>query len=395
MSGALKRDEWETTKWYSLKDLSVTKLEYGSGASAIPYDEDVRYLRITDITVDGSLTEDFVSPNVYDSKYLLKEDDLLFARTGATVGKTLLFKEKYGKCIYAGFLIRLVPNKDLVVPEYLYYFTKSPRYLAFVQKSMKVVAQPNINAKQYGDLKIPLPPLDIQRRIADVLDKVTELIDLRKKQLEKLDELVKARFVEMFGDVALNPNGYPVKDFDEISVLITDGEHATPRRTEEGIYLLSARNVLNHTLQLDDVDYIDEEEYNRIARRVIPQAGDVLISCSGSIGRCCVVPDGLKFQMVRSAALIRFDDTINPIFAEWLITSDDLQRQIAQSATQSSQANLFQGKIRKLHGYVPPMELQDQFVAFLKQTDKSKVIIQQSLDTLETLQKSLMQEYFG
>ena len=68
MSGALKRDEWETTKWYSLKDLSVTKLEYGSGASAIPYDGDVRYLRITDIAVDGSLTEDFVSPNVYDSK---------------------------------------------------------------------------------------------------------------------------------------------------------------------------------------------------------------------------------------------------------------------------------------------------------------------------------------
>ena len=159
----------------------------------------------------------------------------------------------------------------------------------------------------------------------------------------------------------------------------------SPPRTEEGIYLLSARNVLNHTLQLDDVDYIDEEEYNRIARRVIPQAGDVLISCSGSIGRCCVVPDGVKFQMVRSAALIRFDDTINPIFAEWLITSDDVQRQIAQSATQSSQANLFQGKIRKLHGYVPPMELQNQFAAFIEQTDKLKFEVKQGLEKLEIL----------
>ena len=183
---------------------------------------------------------------------------------------------------------------------------------------------------------------------------------------------VKSRFIELFGDPEQNPNGYPIKDFDEISVLITDGEHATPRRTEKGIYLLSARNVLNHALQLDDVDYIDEDEYARIARRVVPQAGDILISCSGSIGRCCVVPDGLQFQMVRSAALIRFDDTINPVFAEWLITSDELQRQIALSATQSSQANLFQGKIRKLHGYVPPMELQQQFAAFVEQTDKSK-----------------------
>ena len=243
------------------------------------------------------------------------------------------------------------------------------------------------------EMIVPLPSMPEQQHIAAVLDKVSELIDLRKRQLAKLDELVKARF--MFGDPEQNPNGYPIKDFDEISVLITDGEHATPRRTEKGIYLLSARNVLNHALQLDDVDYIDEDEYARIARRVVPQAGDVLISCSGSIGRCCVVPDGLQFQMVRSAALIRFDDTINPVFAEWLITSDELQRQIAQSATQSSQANLFQGKIRKLHGYVPPMELQQQFAAFVEQTDKPKVVVQQSLDKLETLKKSLMQEYFG
>ena len=114
-----------------------------------------------------------------------------------------------------------------------------------------------------------------------------------------------------------------------------------------------------------------------------------------SIGRCCVVPNGLRFQMVRSAALIRFDNTINPVFAEWLITSDDLQQQIAQSATQSSQANLFQGKIRKLHGYVPPIELQQQFASFVEQTDKSKLAVQKGLQELEILKKSLMQQYFG
>ncbi len=176
----------------------------------------------------------------------------------------------------------------------------------------------------------------------------------------------------MFGDPVSNPKGWPVQNFEDISILITDGEHATPRRSENGVYLLSARNVLNHTLQLEDVDFIDEDEYSRIARRVIPQEGDVLISCSGSIGRCCVVPANLRFQMVRSAALIRFTDAINPIYAEWLITSDELQRQIAQSATQSSQANLFQGKIQKLHGYVPPKALQNEFALFVIQTDKSK-----------------------
>ena len=220
---------------------------------------------------------------------------------------------------------------------------------------------------------IPYRDMTEQLQIIKKISQIVRSIEKRKEELQLLDQLVKSRFIELFGDPKQNPKGYPVKEFDEISVLITDGEHATPRRTDKGIYLLSARNILNHALQLDDVDYIDEEEYTRIARRVVPQAGDVLISCSGSIGRCCVVPEELRFQMVRSAALIRFDDTIKPVFAEWLITSDELQRQISMSATQSSQANLFQGKIRKLRGYVPPMELQNQFAAFVEQTDKSKL----------------------
>lgn len=245
------------------------------------------------------------------------------------------------------------------------------------------------------EVQVPVISKEQQEKSMRLMDVIEQIIRQRKQELQRLDDLIKSRFVEMFGDPERNPNGYPIKDFDEISVLVTDGEHATPHRTEKGIYLLSARNILNHALQLDNVDYIDEDEYARIAQRVVPQAGDVLISCSGSIGRCCVVPDGLQFQMVRSVALIRFDNTINPIFAEWLITSDELQRQIALSATQSSQANLFQGKIRKLHGYVPPMEFQQEFVAFVEQTNKSKLTIQKSLDELETLNKALMQKYFG
>ena len=234
-----------------------------------------------------------------------------------------------------------------------------------------------------------------QIHVASTFKKISNLICLRKQQLAKLDELAKARFAEMFGDPVTNPKGWDTKRFEEISILITDGEHATPRRAESGIYLLSARNVLNHSIQVDDVDYIDDNEYNRIAKRVVPQAGDILISCSGSIGRCCIVPDNFKFQMVRSIALIRFCREINPVFAEWLITSDDLQRQILQAATQSSQANLFQGKIRKLHGYVPPIKLQGRFADFVANITRQKSTIRQSLDKLEVLRKSLMQAYFG
>ena len=285
-----------------------------------------------------------------------------------SIGKTAITSED----MYTNeAIMAFIDNgKFAVDTDYLYHLCCGTNWTAGTNKAVMGLT---LNKATLLEKEIPLPNINEQHEIATKLDKIDAIIAERQQQLELIDQAVKSRFIELFGDPKQNPKGYPVKEFDEISVLITDGEHATPRRTDKGIYLLSARNILNHALQLDDVDYIDEEEYTRIARRVVPQAGDVLISCSGSIGRCCVVPEELRFQMVRSAALIRFDDTIKPVFAEWLITSDELQRQISMSATQSSQANLFQGKIRKLRGYVPPLELQEQFAAFVEQTDKSKL----------------------
>ena len=318
-----------------------------------------------------------------------EEGDILIS-VRAPIGAMNMAVERC--CIGRG-LAALTPIRNKCSKQFLYYALQSKVDSLIAQGTGSTFKA--ISKKVLEATRIPAYSTIAQEQIAETIGHVDNTIAVRRKQLALLDQLVKSRFIELFGDPKQNPKGYPVKEFDEISVLITDGEHATPRRTDKGIYLLSARNILNHALQLDDVDYIDEEEYIRIARRVVPQAGDVLISCSGSIGRCCVVPEELRFQMVRSAALIRFDDTIKPIFAEWLISSDELQRQISMSATQSSQANLFQGKIRKLRGYVPPLELQEQFAAFVEQTDKSKLAVQKGLQELEILKKSLMQQYFG
>ena len=317
------------------------------------------------------LTGNSYQLNRYDGEYPerieVNDGDVLISWS-ASLG---VYVWQRGKALLNQHIFKVVFDKLPVNKEYFVFAVEHK--LAEMESKTHGATMKHIVKKDFDGTTIPYPPIEKQAEIADHLRRITSLIDKQTEQLLLLDQLVKSRFIELFGDPKQNPKGYPVKEFDEISVLITDGEHATPRRTDKGIYLLSARNILNHALQLDDVDYIDEEEYTRIARRVVPQAGDVLISCSGSIGRCCVVPEELRFQMVRSAALIRFDDTIKPVFAEWLITSDELQRQISMSATQSSQANLFQGKIRKLRGYVPPMELQNQFAAFVEQTDKSKL----------------------
>lgn len=247
------------------------------------------------------------------------------------------------------------------------------KYLYYVLSNEKIPDTGyNRHFKWLKEISLEYKDVESQKKIVRTLDSVTKIIELCKIELRKLDNLIKARFVEIFGDLKLNSKGWEIKPFEDLTDLITDGEHITPRRVEKGIYLLSARNVLNHSFQLDDVDYIDQEEYDRIAKRITPQEGDVLISCSGTVGRCCSVPAYMKFQMVRSAALLRFKKEINPVFAEYMITSDYLQEQINSSKTASSQANLFQGKIAKLKGFVPPRNLQDEFLTFVAQIDKSK-----------------------
>ena len=284
-------------------------------------------------------------------------------------------------------------SNGLLFMPYLYFFMES--YMDELRKQSIGGVIKYIKLKNLTDAFIELPSIEVQRKIVNIISKAKEIVRRKENEFELLDELVKARFVEMFGDLRVNDKGWKYYKLDELTELITDGEHATPKRTTQGIYLLSARNVLNHQLSLEDVDYIDYDEFSRISRRIIPREGDVLISCSGSIGRCCVVPKNIKFQMVRSIALLRFKSNINPVFAEYMITSDYLQDQINKSKTASSQANLFQGKIKSLKGVVPPLELQNQFASFVQEIDKSRSRIQKSLEASQELFDSLMQEYFG
>lgn len=182
-----------------LKDIAIGKLSYGSGASAIPYDGVTRYIRITDILGNGELSNDIKSPSQIDEKYILHNGDILFARSGATVGKTLCYNENMGKAIYAGYLIRLVPNPDKVLPIYVYYYTKTDYYKDFIQSNQKIVAQPNINAQEYGDLLICLPTLDLQNQFADFVEKVEVLKSKVKQSLAQLEVLKKSLMQKYFG----------------------------------------------------------------------------------------------------------------------------------------------------------------------------------------------------
>ena len=362
---------------YKLKDLSLSKLEYGSGAAACGFDGNARYVRITDITDDGKLTADIVSPSYYEEKHILHDGDILFARTGATVGKTFLYRNNYGKCVYAGFLIRMVPDRSRVLPDYIYYFTKSPRYRDFVAANMKVVAQPNINAKQYGDLEIDVPSFEEQQTIVDKLAKIDGLISLRIEQLAKLDQLVKSRFIELFGDPITNSNNLPTERME-----------------------LRFNLKAGITTAADDIHDFEKDVYeipcyggNGIRGYVKEKTYSGNYPIIGRQGALCgnVQYATGEFHATEHAVLVSLLKDDNSVWVYYLLKLMDLYRY----HTGAAQPGLAVKTLNTVEIIVADRRLQDQFATFVEQTDKSKLTIQQSLDKLELLKKSLMQEDFG
>jgi type I restriction enzyme S subunit len=177
-------DCWKTKR---LRDCCVGKAEYGANASAIDYDESLpRYIRITDIDDNGFLLEDTKASVALEGneKYLLKENDFLFARTGATVGKTYLYQETDGPAVYAGYLIKFTVDPQVLLPEYLKHYTETGRYWYWVRSTIHTGAQPNINAKEYSSMPVPVPPLPEQRRIVEILGRWDRAIMLVRRRIE-------------------------------------------------------------------------------------------------------------------------------------------------------------------------------------------------------------------
>lgn len=165
---AINNKQWPES---SLLSISKEPPTYGVAASAIKYDGKIRYIRITDIQDDGSLGTDVVSPDFFSDQYMLNDHDLLFARTGS-VGRTFLYTSHDGKSVFAGYLIRFVPDTNKINPVFLYHYTQSDYYWNFVDKMKHGGVQANINAKQYGSLKVILPPLSLQSQFVDFVNQV-------------------------------------------------------------------------------------------------------------------------------------------------------------------------------------------------------------------------------
>ena len=189
------------------------------------------------------------------------------------------------------------------------------------------------------------------------------------------------------------PEGWDARPLKDVSLKITDGDHATPKRTSSGYYLLSARNVLDGRIDVTDVDYVGDDEFRRMKRRCGPEEGDVLISCSGSIGRVAVVPSGFECVLVRSAALVKPDnERSDGVFLQYALQSAKVQVQISASVNQGAQPNLFLNHIERLVCPSPPIQEQRVIATALSDMDALLAGLDRLIAKKRDLKQAAMQQ---
>ena len=259
----------------------------------------------------------------------------------------------------------------------------------------------HIIKKDFDATLIPYPSLERQAEISNNLDKVSRIISAREAELQKLDELIKARFVELFGNPVINDKGWNT-DFCK-KLMSKIGSGATPKGgresyCDEGISLIRSMNVYNNRFEYKDLAHITDEQAEQLDNVTIEKS-DVLLNITGaSVARCCVVPDDLLPARVNQhVSIIRCKESLLPEFVCSMFTEDNYQRLLWNIATAggATREAITKQQIEELQLIVPPIDLQKQFMEFVKQVDKSKVAVQKSLDETQKLFDSLMQEYFG
>lgn len=333
----------------------------------------------------------------YVNDYIFDDELVLLAEDGGNFGskdRPIAYRVS-GKC-WVNNHAHVLKAKDNVNVDYLCYS------LMFYDVSNLVngATRQKLTQADMKKMVIPLPSLEEQQKIAATLDKVTDLINLRKKELERLDLLVKSRFVEMFGDPIANPKGWERNQLKDLSLKIGSG--ATPKGGREcygieGISLIRSMNVHNGIFEYKELAHISDEQAIKLDN-VIVKENDVLLNITGaSVARSCVVPnDVLPARVNQHVCIIRCNDLILPCFLNNLLINNRFQSLLWSIAgSGATREAITKQQVEKLQIIIPPINLQNQFSDFVTKTDKSKYAVKKSLEKLETLKKALMQEYFG
>lgn len=360
------------------------------------YGGKVPRLMVADVTRDGmyvtpqidSLTEE----GALKSRPMLK-GDFIIAVSGDPGEPCILTVDA---CIHDGFVGLRELNKELIYHPYLYHYFK---YIKNKNKSQAVGAiYKNLNTDQIKALKIPLPPLVTQQKIAAILDEADKVRQLNKQLIDKYDALTQSLFLDMFGDPVTNPKGWEKKELSEVCIKITDGTHFSPEPQSEGYPYVTAKHVKEYGLDfMLKPTFIDAESHEEIYKRCTPEYGDVLyIKDGATTGVACINTFQEPISMLSSLALLKLKkgSINNHYICHWLNHRGIKAKLISEFMSGAAIQRYTLTKINSFVLTVPQIELQNQFAERVQAIEQQKDQAQASLQKSEELFNSLLQGAF-
>lgn len=290
----------------------------------------------------------------------------------------------------------LRPNKKMMMGEWLYYLTVCPTFRKEAERNMTGSAgQKRVPKSFLENYHVNIPVLSEQHQQVQVLNNIFALLSLRKQQLAKLDELVKSRFIELFDNTPYDSNKVYL---DEISDFVTVGiaNSATHAYAESGVVMLRNQNIKENYLDENDLIYITPDFAKKYGSKKLVE-NDILVIRTGYPGIACLVPKKYEGCQTFTTLIVRLKapTLAHANYVCHYINSSFGKDYVEQSKVGVAQQNFGAKALARMPILIPPMEIQEQFAAFVAEVDKSKLAVQQSIDQLETLKKSLMQKYFG
>ena len=315
---------------------------------------------ITEKGLDGSSTK------------LLKKGTILYT-IFATLGEVGILK--IDACTNQAIAGLTLKNNANILPDYLYYYLKSKKHI--VNNLGRGVAQNNINLSMLKQFKIPIIEIEKQSKIINDLEKINHILESQREQLKLLDELVKARFVEMFGDPINNPMEWRESTIGNECYYIKDGPHKSLNdigKESGGHPFISVRNIVNGYIDFSSAKYISDADYEDAIKKCNPEKGDILYSKGGTTGIAKLIDIDERFANWVHLAVLKFDkEKLNGVFFENMLNGDYCYAQSQRLTKGIANRDLVLSAMAKIKIYIPPLSLQNQFADFVKEVDKSRL----------------------
>ena len=324
----------------------------------------------------------------------LKNGDILFSIAGAIGRVAIVTEEMLPANTNQALSIIRITNEEVYLP-YIKLILTTPIVKDQFEKKKQGVAQLNLSLKDINEISIPLPNIEKQIELAELFGKVANVIARRNEEIKSLDELIKARFVELFGDFIEAEN--PV-DFESICEFVTVGiaNSATHAFCDDGVIMFRNQNIKEDYLDTADIVHITTEFASKYKTKMLKK-DDLLIVRTGYPGVACLVPEQYEGCQTFTTLIARLKDaaTVTPRFVCHYINSEYGKKYVKDNSAGAAQQNFGATALSKLPICIPPIELQNEYIRFVEQTDKSKFAVQKSLEEAQLLFDSLMQKYFG